>query len=74
MIESSLRLRDGRNLAHDLPAFSPAEIAFVLGAIALWVGIAGLLPTWAAWLFPALCALTVWTIVRRVRNGLHEAR
>jgi len=27
--------RDGRNLAQDLPAFSPAEIGFVLGAIAV---------------------------------------
>ncbi len=51
-----------------------SDRAFVLGAIALWIGIAGLLPTWAAWLFPALCALTAWTIVRRVRNGLREAR
>ena len=47
--------------------------ALMLGAIALWIGVAGLLPAWAAWLFPALCALTAWTIVRRVRNGLREA-
>ncbi|MFZ2752386.1 MAG: CDP-alcohol phosphatidyltransferase family protein [Lysobacteraceae bacterium] len=51
-----------------------SDRAFVLGAIALWIGIAGQLPAWAAWLFPALCALTAWTIVRRVRNGLREAR
>ncbi len=51
-----------------------SDRAFMLGAIALWIGVAGVLPAWAAWLFPALCALTVWTIVRRVRNGLHEAR
>jgi CDP-diacylglycerol---glycerol-3-phosphate 3-phosphatidyltransferase len=51
-----------------------SDRASVLGAIALWIGIAGLLPTWATWVFPALCALTAWTIVRRVRNGLREAR
>ena len=51
-----------------------SDRAFALGAIALWIGIAGLLPSWAAWLFPALCALVAWTIVRRVRNGLREAR
>lgn len=50
-----------------------SDRAFALGAIALWIGIAGLLPSWAAWLFPALCALVAWTIVRRVRNGLREA-
>ncbi len=51
-----------------------SDRAFVLGAIALWIGVAGALPSWAAWLFPALCALVAWTIVRRVRNGLREAR
>ena len=51
-----------------------SDRAFVLGAIALWIGIAGLLPAWAAWLVPALCALVAWTIVRRIRNGLREAR
>lgn len=51
-----------------------SDRAFVLGAIALWIAVAGLLPAWAAWLFPALCVATAWTIVRRVRNGLREAR
>jgi CDP-diacylglycerol--glycerol-3-phosphate 3-phosphatidyltransferase len=50
-----------------------SDRAFVLGAIALWFGLAGTLPAWAAWLFPALCALIAWTVVRRVRNGLREA-
>ncbi len=51
-----------------------SDRAFVLGAIALWFGLAGVLPAWVAWLFPALCALIAWTVVRRVRNGLAEAR
>lgn len=51
-----------------------SDRAFVLGAIALWIAVAEWLPTWAAWLFPALCVATAWTIVRRVRNGLREAR
>lgn len=50
-----------------------SDRAFVLGALALWVGLAGALPAWAAWIFPALCALIAWTIVRRVRAGLREA-
>lgn len=51
-----------------------SDRAFVLGAIALWIAVAEWLPAWAAWLFPALCVATAWTIVRRVRNGLREAR
>ena len=51
-----------------------SDRAFALGAIALWIAVAGLLPSWAAWLFPALCVAIVWTIVRRVRNGLREAQ
>ena len=50
-----------------------SDRAFVLGALALWFGIAGTLPAWSAWLSPALCALVAWTIARRVRNGLREA-
>ena len=62
----------GASRRYDGP-MGKSDRAFVLGAIALWIGVAGLLPAWAAWLFPALCALTAWTIVRRVRNGLREA-
>ena len=51
-----------------------SDRAFALGAIAVWIAVAGLLPSWAAWLFPALCVAIVWTIVRRVRNGLREAQ
>jgi CDP-diacylglycerol---glycerol-3-phosphate 3-phosphatidyltransferase len=50
-----------------------SDRAFVLGALALWLGLAGSLPAWAAWIFPMLCALTAWTVVRRVRAGLREA-
>lgn len=50
-----------------------SDRAFVLGAVALWLGLAGGLPDAMFWLFPALCALVAWTIARRVRNGLREA-
>jgi CDP-diacylglycerol---glycerol-3-phosphate 3-phosphatidyltransferase len=63
----------GASRRYDGP-MGKSDRAFVLGAIALWIGIAGALPAWAYWLFPALCALTAWTVVRRVRNGLREAR
>jgi CDP-diacylglycerol---glycerol-3-phosphate 3-phosphatidyltransferase len=50
-----------------------SDRAFVLGALALWIALAGTLPTWALWVFPILCAMTTWTILRRVRNGLRDA-
>jgi CDP-diacylglycerol--glycerol-3-phosphate 3-phosphatidyltransferase len=50
-----------------------SDRAFVLGAVALWIGLAGALPDAMFWLFPALCALVAWTVARRVRNGLREA-
>jgi len=50
-----------------------SDRAFVLGAVALWLGIAGALPAWMAWLFPLLSVLIALTIVRRVRNGLRDA-
>lgn len=50
-----------------------SDRAFVLGALALWIAFAERLPPWAMWLFPALCALTAWTVARRVRNGLRDA-
>jgi CDP-diacylglycerol--glycerol-3-phosphate 3-phosphatidyltransferase len=68
----ALGLTIGASRRYDGP-MGKSDRAFVLGAIALWIGIAGTLPAWASWLFPALCALIVWTVVRRVRNGLNEA-
>jgi CDP-diacylglycerol---glycerol-3-phosphate 3-phosphatidyltransferase len=49
-----------------------SDRAFVLGALALWISLVGTLPVWAAWVFPILCMLTAWTVVRRVHNGLRE--
>lgn len=62
----------GASRRYDGP-MGKSDRAFVLGALALWVGLAGALPVWSAWLPPALCALVAWTIARRVRNGLREA-
>lgn len=62
----------GASRRYDGP-MGKSDRAFVLGALGLWVGLAGTLPAWVAWLAPALCALVAWTIARRVRNGLREA-
>ena len=50
-----------------------SDRAFVLGAVALWLGAAGMLPSWLRGLFPLLSALIAVTVVRRVRNGLADA-
>jgi CDP-diacylglycerol--glycerol-3-phosphate 3-phosphatidyltransferase len=62
----------GASRRYDGP-MGKSDRAFVLGAVALWIGLAGALPDAMFWLFPALCTLVAWTIARRVRNGLREA-
>lgn len=62
----------GASRRYDGP-MGKSDRAFALGALGLWIAVAGSLPSWAVWLFPALCALTAWTVARRVRNGLREA-
>jgi CDP-diacylglycerol--glycerol-3-phosphate 3-phosphatidyltransferase len=62
----------GASRRYDGP-MGKSDRAFVLGAMALWIGVAGTVPAWTWWLFPALCGLLAFTITRRVRNGLREA-
>ena len=47
-----------------------SDRAFVFGALGLWLGLAGSLPAWIAWLMPGLCLLLAWTIINRVHAGL----
>lgn len=47
-----------------------SDRAFVFGALGLWLGLAGSLPAWIAWLMPMLCLLLAWTIINRVHAGL----
>lgn len=47
-----------------------SDRAFVFGALGLWLGLAGSLPAWIAWLMPVLCLLLAWTIINRVHAGL----
>lgn len=68
----ALGLTIGAGRRYDGP-MGKSDRAFVLGALGLWVGLAGALPTWTFWLLPLLCALVAWTVARRVRNGLREA-
>ena len=50
-----------------------SDRAFAVGAIALAASLWPL-PTAAAWLMPALAALTAWTTVNRMRRALAEQR
>jgi CDP-diacylglycerol--glycerol-3-phosphate 3-phosphatidyltransferase len=51
-----------------------SDRAFVFGALGLWLGLAGQLPAWLAWLMPAIALLMVVNIINRVRAGLLEIR
>ncbi|MEF8721067.1 MAG: CDP-alcohol phosphatidyltransferase family protein [Candidatus Accumulibacter delftensis] len=51
-----------------------SDRAFVFGALGLWLGLAGQLPAWLAWLMPAIALLMVANIINRVRAGLSEIR
>ena len=48
-----------------------SDRAFVFGALGLWVGLAGNLPGWIAWLMPLLSALLALTIYNRVNRALN---
>ena len=67
-----LALGVGAARRYDGP-FGKSDRAFALGALALWIGLGGALPAWAAWLVPAMTALLVLTIANRVRRGLADA-
>jgi len=49
-----------------------SDRAFVFGALGLWLGLAGALPGWLAWLMPLVALLIVLNIINRVRAGLAE--
>jgi CDP-diacylglycerol--glycerol-3-phosphate 3-phosphatidyltransferase len=50
-----------------------SDRAAVLGGLGLWIGGGLALPSWIAWLMPALAALLIVTTVNRVRRGLVQA-
>ncbi|HEV7254302.1 MAG TPA: CDP-alcohol phosphatidyltransferase family protein [Mesorhizobium sp.] len=58
----------GRNYAGPL---GKSDRAFAIAALGAWVGLGlPLTPTWAGWIFPALAALALLTLVNRIRAGL----
>lgn len=47
-----------------------SDRAFLFGALGLWLGLAGSLPEWIFWLFPAVAVAILLNIVNRIRSGL----
>ncbi len=62
----------GASRRYDGP-MGKSDRAFVFGALGLWVGTSSPVPDWAGWIMPALATLIAFTIVNRVRGGLHES-
>ena len=50
-----------------------SDRAAVLGGLGLWIGSGLALPSWMAWLMPALATLLIVTTVNRVRRGIVQA-
>lgn len=61
----------GASRRYDGP-MGKSDRALIVGALGLWLGIAGGLPAWLGWLMPLLSVLLVVTCVRRIRAGLRE--
>jgi CDP-diacylglycerol--glycerol-3-phosphate 3-phosphatidyltransferase len=68
----ALGLMVGASRRYDGP-MGKSDRAVLLGGLGLWLGLAGALPVWTAWLMPALALLLVLTIANRIRSGLAEA-
>ena len=47
-----------------------SDRAFVFGALGLWVGLTPALPGWLCWLMPAVAALILLNIFKRIRSGI----
>lgn len=51
-----------------------SDRAVIFGALGLWIGVAGGLPAWIAWLMPILSLLLVWTVINRLRGALRQTQ
>jgi CDP-diacylglycerol--glycerol-3-phosphate 3-phosphatidyltransferase len=51
-----------------------SDRAFLFGALGLWLGLAGSLPEWAAWILPVASAAILLNIHNRIRGGVAQAR
>ncbi len=63
----------GASRRYDGP-FGKSDRAFVFGALGLAEALWSPLPILAGWVLPLATALTVWTVINRVREGIKESR
>lgn len=63
----------GASRRYDGPS-GKSDRALIFGALGLWVGIGGVLPSWMFWLMPVLALLLCVTIVNRIKQALAEVK
>ena len=63
----------GASRRYDGP-MGKSDRAVVFGVLGAWIAIDGILPQWIFWLQPLLCLLLVVTTVKRITNGINEAK
>jgi CDP-diacylglycerol--glycerol-3-phosphate 3-phosphatidyltransferase len=61
----------GASRRYDGP-LGKSDRAFLMGALALWIGLGLPLGSWMAWAMPLAGLLLVLTVINRVRHGLRE--
>lgn len=63
----------GASRRYDGP-MGKSDRAVVFGVLGAWIAIDGTLPDWMFWLQPLLCLLLAATTVKRIANGISEAK
>lgn len=63
----------GASRRYDGP-MGKSDRAVIFGVLGAWIVIDGTLPDWMFWLQPLLCLLLAATTVKRVANGINEAK
>jgi CDP-diacylglycerol---glycerol-3-phosphate 3-phosphatidyltransferase len=61
----------GSSRRYDGP-LGKSDRALVFGALGLWIGTGGPLPSWIGWIVPMIAVLLVVTVANRVYAGLRE--
>ena len=63
----------GASRRYDGP-MGKSDRAVIFGVLGAWIAIDGALPDWMFWLQPLLCLLLAATTVKRIANGINEAK
>lgn len=67
-----LGVMTGGGRGYDGP-FGKSDRALALGIIAALIGSGVILPAWFGWIFPLMAALSICTMINRIRAGLRRA-